>query len=224
MVYHHHQNMQQQILPFPVGKVVCVGRNYAAHARELNNPVSAQPLLFMKPSTALTELAQPFPLPKHGTRCGYELEVALLIGQALTHAEASQTLAAVVGYGLALDLTVRDVQDQLKAQGHPWELAKAFDQSCPLSPFIAAEAIENPSQLGFQLHINETLRQDGNTADMLLTIPELLAYISRYFTLLPGDVVLTGTPAGVGDLQPADRLRLTLAGQYVFNTQVAISA
>ncbi len=221
MAYPSHQNLQQQALAYPVGKVVCVGRNYAAHARELNNPVPAQPLLFMKPSTALTDLSQPFPLPNHGARCGYELEVALLIGQTLTRADASQTLAAVAGYGLALDLTVRDVQDQLKAQGHPWELAKAFDQSCPLSPFVEASAIQDPTQLRLQLQINDTVRQDGNTADMLLPIPELLAYISRYFTLQAGDVVLTGTPAGVGDLQPADQLRLTLAEQYVFTAQVA---
>lgn len=221
MPYSYHQNLALHPLSFPVGKVVCVGRNYAAHARELNNPVLSKPLLFMKPSTALTTLTTPIRLPHHGQQCGYELEVAVLIQQALTRAEPMAAWPAIAGYGLALDLTLRDVQEELKANGHPWELAKAFDQSCPLSPFVSATQIADPAQLSLQLQINGEIRQDGTTADMILAIPDLLAYISTFFTLLPGDVVLTGTPAGVGILQPGDRLLMTLAGEYRFQAEVA---
>jgi 2-keto-4-pentenoate hydratase/2-oxohepta-3-ene-1,7-dioic acid hydratase in catechol pathway len=119
----------------------------------------------------------------------------------------------VAGYGIALDLTLRDLQNELKKKGHPWEVAKAFDGSCPLSPFLKPESLADPQATDLALRVNGEPRQQGNTRQMMIGIFQLLAYISTHFTLRPGDVVLTGTPAGVGPLQPGDRLILDLAGQ-----------
>jgi 2-keto-4-pentenoate hydratase/2-oxohepta-3-ene-1,7-dioic acid hydratase in catechol pathway len=195
--------------PHPLGKIACVGRNYAAHAAELNNPVPETPLLFLKPATSAADLAAPLRLPHGRGSVHHELELALLIGAPLTAATPGQARAAIAGLGLGLDLTLRDVQEQLKKQGHPWERAKAFDGSYPVSPFIAADGID-PQPLQLQLWRNGQLQQAGSTAQMLFPVLDLLCEMSRAFTLLPGDIVSTGTPAGVGPLQSGDRLTLLL--------------
>ena len=210
---YQHQYSNGTPIDLPLGKVVCVGRNYAEHARELNNPVPTEPLLFIKPATAVTPLTEPVSLPKGRGAVHYETEIALLIGAPLSGvvslAEAS---AAIAGVGLALDLTLRELQDQLKSKGHPWERAKAFDGACPLSPFLPIESAPALDSIALQLHINGELRQDGNSAEMITPIIALLQHIAGIFTLLPGDVVLTGTPAGVGVLQAGDRLQLSIPG------------
>lgn len=191
-------------------KIVCVGRNYADHAAELNNPLPTEPLLFIKPSTAVTRLPQVL-IPPHQGACHHELELALLIGAPLRRARSEQALAAVAAVGLALDLTLRDVQNRLKSAGQPWERAKAFDGSCALGPFIDAAAVDLAEPFALQLYKNNQLVQQGNTADLLFPLALLLADISQQFTLLPGDVVLTGTPAGVGPLAAGDQLQLCLS-------------
>lgn len=210
---YQHQYSNGTPIDLPLGKVVCIGRNYAEHARELNNPVPTEPLLFIKPATAVTPLTAPVHLPKGRGAVHYETEIALLIGAPLSGvvslAEAS---AAIAGVGLALDLTLRELQDQLKANGHPWERAKAFDGACPLSTFLPIESAPALDNIALQLHINGELRQDGKSADMITPIISLLQHIAGIFTLLPGDVVLTGTPAGVGVLQAGDRLQLSIPG------------
>lgn len=218
---YQHLDLQGHPLPLAAGKAVCVGRSYREHAAELNNPVPEQPLLFIKPATSLVGLDAPLVLPQGLGPVHYELEVALLIGRRLCHAEPGHTLDAIAGVGLALDLTLREVQDRLKAQGHPWERAKAFDGSCPLTPFVQPEQLGDLQRLDFSLSINEVPRQQGNTALMLWPITELLAQMSRCFTLNPGDVILTGTPKGVGELSPGDRLALSLGSQYGFTARVA---
>jgi 2-keto-4-pentenoate hydratase/2-oxohepta-3-ene-1,7-dioic acid hydratase in catechol pathway len=212
--------LDNQPFSAPVGKVVCVGRNYAAHARELNNPVPEQPLLFIKPATAVVPLDKPLCLPQGLGEVHHELEIAVLIGQPLTSASAADCTAAIAGIGLALDLTLRDLQQQLKQQGHPWERAKAFDGACPLSPFVSLGE-QNLQALNFSLYSNGELRQRGESADMLFSIPSLLAEISTVFTLQPGDVVLTGTPAGVGPLNSGDHLTLVLDGLLKLEARVA---
>ncbi len=214
-MYQHHFS-DGRPCDWPLGKIVCVGRNYAAHARELGNAVPASPLLFIKPATAAVPVARPFGVPA-GT-VHHELEIALLIGQPLKNAREADCLAAVAGVGLALDLTRRDLQDQLKAAGQPWELAKAFDGSCPLSDFIPREQLGDLQDLHFALDKNGAPAQRGHSADQIHPAGPLLAYISQHFTLLPGDVVLTGTPAGVGPLAPGDRLRLSMQAQLVVET------
>lgn len=219
MTYQHH-NLDGSPLDLPVGKVVCIGRNYLEHIRELNNVTPETPILFMKPSTSLVALDEPIHLPAGRGECHHEVELAVLVGRELQNADAETSRQAVAGYGIALDLTLRDLQNELKKKGHPWETAKAFDGSCPLSPFLAPEALPDPQATDLALQINGQLRQRGNTQQMMVSLFELMAYISTHFTLQPGDVVLTGTPAGVGPLQSGDILMLSLAG-HDFAARVA---
>lgn len=194
----------------PVSKVICVGRNYAAHARELNNPVPATPLLFIKPASAVCDLDQPLTLPADRGAVHFETELALLIGETLSHAGEHRALDAIRGLGLGLDLTLRDRQDRLKEKGHPWEIAKGFDGACPLSRFAPVTGLKASSRFRFSARIDGDLRQQGDTRDLLQAIPELLSYMSQHFTLYPGDVVLTGTPAGVGPLYRDQQIELSL--------------
>ncbi len=203
----------------PITKAVCVGRNYAEHATELNNPVPTTPLLFIKPPSAITELEAGVRLPPVEEPVHYETELALFIGRRLTHASETEADAAITGLGLALDLTLRQTQSRLKQEGHPWEIAKAFDGACPLSRFIP-RAGQDTGNLRFSLAINGKPCQNGHTADMIKPIPALVSYMSRHFTLEPGDVVLTGTPAGVGVLPPGSELALTLEDQLTITTSV----
>lgn len=215
--------LQGQAYPHAVGKVVCVGRNYAAHARELNNPVPATPILFIKPADSVVSVSPQVSIP---TDCGsvhHELEIAVLIGQRLVNATDDQVRAALIGVGLGLDLTLRDVQDTLKQQGHPWERAKAFDGACPLTDFIAVDTSFDWSNLTLVLIRNGERQQMGSSADMLFPIISLIAHMSTCFTLNPGDVVLTGTPAGVGPLSVGDQLQLQLQGHLDIHTQVCAS-
>ncbi|WP_148863516.1 fumarylacetoacetate hydrolase family protein [Marinobacter fonticola] len=208
-------------IELPLGKIVCVGRNYAAHAKELNNPVSDTPLLFMKPATAATVMEQPIHLPQGRGEVHFETELAVLIGKPLTDATEKDVRGAILGFGLALDLTLRDVQSQLKAKGQPWERAKAFDGACPLSPFVPAEALDPKEPITFALDIDGHRHQRGTTQEMLFPIVPLIAHISEHFTLMPGDVVLTGTPEGVGALHQGQKLTLQLGEELLIDTRIA---
>jgi 2-keto-4-pentenoate hydratase/2-oxohepta-3-ene-1,7-dioic acid hydratase in catechol pathway len=220
IVAYQHRYLDGSPLNLPVGKVVCIGRNYLDHIRELNNAVPETPILFMKPATALSLLDEPIQLPQGRGECHHEVELAVLVGQELRHADAATARQAVAGYGIALDLTLRDLQNELKKKGHPWETAKAFDGSCPLSPFLKPEALPEPQATDLSLQVNGAVRQRGNTRLMMVGIFELMAYISTHFTLQPGDVALTGTPAGVAPLASGDTLVLSLAG-HDFTARVA---
>ncbi|PRY66897.1 2-keto-4-pentenoate hydratase/2-oxohepta-3-ene-1,7-dioic acid hydratase in catechol pathway [Vreelandella songnenensis] len=210
-----------QAFSHALGKVVCVGRNYADHAKELDNPVPSEPLLFIKPATSVVDIAAPLTPPFSRGDVHYEAELALLVGETLTHATPDEAERAIVGIGLALDLTLRDVQTQLKEKGHPWEIAKGFDGSCPLSQFLPLSRVPNWNALAFTLEIDGEERQRGEGSDMIFAIPSLVAEMSRHFTLEPGDVILTGTPAGVGELTRGMALRLTLTGGLEISTSVA---
>lgn len=209
MSYRHV--LEGKTLDLPVGKVVCVGRNYAEHAKELNNPVPTSPILFMKPSTAIVALEEGFTIPQDQGECHHELELAVLIGKPLKNASEADVRDAILGYGIGLDLTLRDLQNRLKEKSHPWEVAKAFDGANPLSGFIAAAKIPRPDNVDIALLVNGVVRQQGNTADMITPVIALIVYISRHFTLLPGDVIMTGTPAGVAALHSGDALELRVA-------------
>lgn len=217
--YQHHWKDGTPI-HLPLGKIVCIGRNYAEHARELNNPIPDQPLLFIKPATSAVHITRTIDPPKGLGAVHFETELAVLIGRPLTNASEAEAAEAILGYGLALDLTLRDVQSQLKEKGHPWERAKAFDGACPLSPFVDANHFDH-DHLSFTLDINGKRQQSGDTRDMLTPILPLIAHISSHFTLLPGDVVLTGTPAGVGPLASGQILSLELEDALFVETTVA---
>lgn len=217
MEYQHRLDGEACVLP--VGKVVCIGRNYAAHAKELNNPVPEEPLLFLKPASAIVPMAGGFSIPANRGVCHFETEMSLLIGERLTEASEADSLAAVVGVGLGFDLTLRSLQDDLKAKGQPWEKAKAFDGSCPLSDFVSPQGMEW-AQARLEMRRNGELQQQGCSEDMITPVAQLLSYISQTFTLIPGDVVLTGTPAGVGPLEPGDKLEAKLLDRIAVTTQV----
>lgn len=218
---YQHTTLAGERIDLPVGKVVCVGRNYLDHIQELNNEVPAEPLLFMKPATALCEISKPLVIPADRGECHNELEVALLIAKPLRDCSNEQTAAdALYGVGLALDLTLRDVQQKLKDKGQPWERAKAFDGACPVSSFMPLDASIDLGDLDFSLTINGEVRQQCNTKMMMRDALSLLCAISEVFTLQPGDIVLTGTPKGVGPLHPGDSLQLKMAPWFDIHTRV----
>jgi len=204
----------------PLGKVVCVGRNYADHAAELNNPIPTEPMLFIKPATSVVPMTPNFTIPQGLGSVHFEVEMAILIGAQLWQSSEREVEAAIVGVGLALDLTLRDLQSQLKAKGHPWEKAKAFDGACPLSVFVQPEQLDDLQDVAIKLVVNGETRQQGNSSHMLNKILPLISYMSQFFTLKPGDVVLTGTPAGVGAVAAGDQLQVHLADVLIITTEV----
>ncbi|XOV78742.1 MAG: fumarylacetoacetate hydrolase family protein [Aestuariibacter sp.] len=216
---YQHKFTNTDTAPLAAGKAVCVGRNYLEHVRELNNEVPEEPLLFIKANHCFVSMHDALQLPEQG-ECHNELEVALLIGETLSKDSTDDPLSAVIGIGLALDLTLRDVQQRLKDKGHPWERAKAFDGSCPLSHFVPVSAGVEWQNLSFSLTVNNELRQQGNTRDMMFSCEQLLREIIKVCSLVPGDVVLTGTPKGVGPLLPGDKLSATLVDLMSVSTVV----
>ena len=191
-------------------KIVCVGRNYAEHARELGYEVPETPVLFLKPPSSVTGLEQGITWNKELGECHFECELSIRIGQHLKNATKEQAQAAIAGVTLGLDLTLRDLQNQLKTKGQPWERAKAFDGACVLGQWLAPDMLCDLSKTTFELSVNDEVRQQGNTADMLFGVVDLLVDISQVFTLEAGDVVMTGTPAGVAALTSGDQLKMTL--------------
>lgn len=219
---YQHQYLDGTRIHFPMGKVVCVGRNYAEHAKELNNPVPTEPLLFIKPGSCVVALDDSFSIPNDERGAvHYEAEIAVLIGKPLSRKpNAEEVLDAISGFAPALDLTLRELQDKLKAKAYPWEVAKSFDGACVLAPFVPGDAVENLADLGIRLSLNGQLRQDGNSRDMLNPILPLIQHICGHFSLQAGDVILTGTPVGVGPLSAGDTLELELVGHSRFSTRV----
>ncbi|ADZ42420.1 TPA: fumarylacetoacetate hydrolase family protein [Yersinia enterocolitica] len=210
---YQHRDWQGALLDFPVNKVVCVGSNYAEHIKEMGSTTSVEPVLFIKPETALCDIRQPVAIPKEFGAVHHEVELAVLIGTSLKQANEDRAARAIAGYGVALDLTLRELQAGLKKAGQPWEKAKAFDGSCPISGFIPVAEFGDAQQAELSLSINDEIRQQGNTRDMITPILPLICYISRFFTLRPGDIILTGTPQGVGPMASGDMLKIGLNGK-----------
>ena len=204
----------------PAGKVVCVGLNYRDHISEMGGQAASEPVLFMKPSTALASLEKPVAIPVAYGACHHEAEMAVLIGEQLTECTEQQAEDAIVGIGVALDLTLRELQTQLKQKGHPWDKAKGFDGACAASAFVERARVPDLQNVQIRLTLNGEVRQESNTRLMITPVPQLLAYISRFFTLMPGDIVLTGTPAGVGPLEPGDQLTVELVDLISVSTSV----
>ena len=217
---YQHVEFQGNPIALPIGKVACIGRNYLDHIEEMKSVVSESPLLFLKPKAALCDMATPIVIPSNQGECHNELEVTVLLKHSLCKATEAEVLAAIWGIGLGLDLTLRDVQRKLKAQGQPWERAKSFDLSCPVSGFVPIDSTTDLQDLHFTLSINGEIRQSGHTAMMLHKIVPLIAHMSQTFTLEAGDVVLTGTPKGVGPLLAGDTVEAILHDKITVNTKV----
>jgi 5-carboxymethyl-2-hydroxymuconate isomerase len=188
------------------GKIIGLGRNYLDHIRELGNSVPERAVIFCKPQSSLLNDGGTIILPEFSEECHHELELAVLIGKTGKKISAEKALDHVAGYAVALDLTLRDLQAELKEKGLPWDIAKGFDTGCPISDFVPADRVTTPNNLELQLKVNGEIRQQGNTAQMMRSIEEIIAEISIYFTLEPGDIILTGTPAGVARLNSGDLL------------------
>jgi acylpyruvate hydrolase len=201
-------------------KIFCIGRNYSEHAKELNNPLPTEPLIFMKPNTALLLNNRHFYHPDYSSNIHYEGEIVLRVcknGRSVQPEFASRYYDAVA---FGIDFTARDLQDKLKAKGHPWEIAKGFDRSAPISKFVALEDLKNPKQIAFQLKQNGQVVQDGNTADLIFGFDRLICEISRYFTIQKGDYIFTGTPAGVGPIKIGDLLEGSIEGVQLLSCAV----
>jgi 2-keto-4-pentenoate hydratase/2-oxohepta-3-ene-1,7-dioic acid hydratase in catechol pathway len=203
------------LAPVEPSKVVAFGRNYAEHAKELGNEVPAIPIVFLKPSTSVVGPDAEVEYPALTSDLHYEGELAVVIGRRCKAVSAGDVGDVVFGYTVANDLTMRDVQ---KSEGQ-WTRGKGFDGSCPLGPWVETEV--DPSALALRSSVNGELRQDGTTADMLRNVGACVSWVSQAMTLLPGDVVLTGTPAGVGSLQRGDRVEVTIEGIGTLLTRIA---
>ncbi|MEX5368261.1 fumarylacetoacetate hydrolase family protein [Acinetobacter haemolyticus] len=205
-------------------KIVCVGRNYAEHAKELGNAVPDRPILFMKPPSSLATLAQGVAWNQALGECHYECEICLQIAHPLSQeTDKNKALEAIGAITLGLDLTLRDLQSELKDKGQPWERAKAFDGACILADWVEADEVGDLQELELVLMINGEQRQHGFSRDMLFDIGALLVEINQSFSLQAGDVIMTGTPAGVGALNPNDQLTMKLitqSGEYDWDTFV----
>jgi len=189
---------------YPIGKILCIGRNYADHIKELGNEMPERPVIFMKPASSVIGEGEEIVIPAYSSDCHHEAELALLIGTGGKDIPSAEAMQHLAGFGVAIDLTLRDVQAEQKKKGLPWEIAKGFDTACPLSAFVPATSVANPQDLRITLTVNGEPRQDGSTALMIHRMPELISYLSSIFTLMPGDVILTGTPAGVGPIKSGD--------------------
>ena len=199
-------------------KIVCVGRNYAEHAKELGNAIPDRPILFIKPPSSLSSLAQGIYWNQALGECHFECEICLQIAHPLSQeTDPSKALEAIGAVTLGLDLTLRDLQNDLKAKGQPWERAKAFDGACILADWVEADEIGDLQELELVLMINGVERQHGFSQDMIFDIGVLLVEINQSFSLEAGDVIMTGTPAGVGALHSDDQLTMKLitqSGEY----------
>ncbi len=207
---YQHRDWQGALLEFPVNKVVCVGSNYTKHIKEMGSVAAEEPVIFIKPETALCDIKQPISIPKDFGAVHHEIELAVLIGMPLKNADEDRVSRAIAGFAVALDLTLRDLQTKFKQAGQPWEKSKAFDGSCPISGFVPVNDLADPQAVTLSLSINGEQRQWGNTQEMITPILPLISYMSRFFTLRPGDIILTGTPEGVGPLVSGDMLRVGL--------------
>ncbi len=194
-----------------VNNIFCIGRNYAAHSKELGNMPGESPVVFIKPTSSIVLEGEKIILPKISDDVHHECEVCLLIGKGGKNIPRSASLDHLLGYGIGLDLTMRDVQSEARAKGLPWTISKGFDTSAAISSFVAREEISDPSHIEFTLHVNSELRQKGDTSLMLFPIPFIISYLSSIFTLERGDIIFTGTPEGVAAIESGDRLELRLA-------------
>ncbi len=199
--------LQESNRNYRIGKIICLGRNYTEHIQELGNEPSDDPILFIKPATSAIRQGEKVIIPAYSNDCHHEVELAVLIGGYGRRIAPESAADFIAGYGIALDMTLRDVQSELKKKGLPWEVAKGFDTSCPLSDFVPPERINDPHDLGISLYVNDEQRQAGNTSQMIRRIPEIIAYASSIFTLEKGDIILTGTPRGVSRVVSGDRLQ-----------------
>ena len=206
---------------FPVNRIYCVGRNYADHAREMgHDPDREPPFFFMKPATAIVTEGHDMAYPALSNDVHHELEMVVALGKGGANIPVDQALDHVWGYGLGLDMTRRDLQGEAKKMGRPWDTGKAFDQSAPCSALVPVSQCGHLSKGRIYLTVNGKVKQDGDLAMMIWNVPETIAYLSTLFTLMPGDLIFSGTPAGVAAVQRGDELKGHVDGLPVLHTKI----
>ncbi len=201
-------------------KIICIGRNYTAHIKELENEKPADPIVFIKPDSAVLPKEQDFYIPEFTKEVHYEVEVLVKIKKVGKHIQQQFAHTYYDEIGLGIDFTARDLQSELKEKGLPWEKAKGFDGAAVIGKWLSKDNFKDINNLNFSLYKNETIVQEGNTSLMLWKIDELIAYVSTFFMLKKGDVLFTGTPAGVGKIATNDYLSGTLEGQQLFSIKI----
>jgi len=190
----------------PVSKILCVARNYADHAKEMGTPVPDEPIFFLKPSTAILLGGGTIRLPSQSSRVEVETELAVILGHGGSGVRAKDAMALVAGYAVFFDITARDLQTKARKEGSPWTAAKGFDTFAPMSEPVPADRVTDPHALPIRTEVNEVVRQDSSTSQMVFKIPQLLEAASQIMTLEPGDILATGTPAGVWPIASGDTL------------------
>jgi len=207
---------------FPVRRVFCVGRNYASHAREMgSDPNREPPFFFTKPADAVVPASGAVPYPPQTDDLHHEIELVVALGGGGANVAVENALDLVWGYGVGLDLTRRDLQAAAKDTGRPWDMAKGFDASAPCTPIRPVSEVGHPSEGRVWLEVNGALRQEGNLNELIWPIADVIAYLSRFVTLAPGDLIYSGTPSGVAALKPGDRVRAGVDGVDVFELEIA---
>lgn len=187
-------------------RIFCIGRNYSEHAKELNSEIPTTPVIFLKPASCLVEQGFEVKMPKHGKNLHHEVELVIRIGKAGNPQSAMDAISYIDSFTIGLDLTLRDVQNNLKDKGLPWELSKAFDQSSPIGSFVKFDQQINLNAIDFKCFVNADLKQQGNSKNMIFSVESLIFEIGKIWKLLPGDLIYTGTPAGVGPIKLGDTI------------------
>ena len=192
---------------FTPGKLMGIGRNYAAHSAELGNAVPTSPMVFLKPASALIPSGATVIIPIASEDVHHEVELVCLIGKRGKNISEEDAMSHVAGFAVGLDMTARDIQQKAKEKGHPWSVAKGYDTFAPLGAFVPSASVADPQALEVTLEVNGEVRQHGHTSDMIFPVARLIAYCSTIFTLMPGDLLFTGTPEGVSAVTPGDSLQ-----------------
>ena len=205
---------------FPVRRVYCIGRNYAAHAVEMGHDPDREPPFFFQKNSNNLDPSGEFPYPPHTAEVHHEVEMAVMLKSGGTGIAAEDALDHVFGYALSLDMTRRDLQTAQKKMGRPWEIGKAFERSAPVGPVHPVSATGHLDQGGVTLKVNGEIRQEGDLNQMIWKVPEMISYLSEYFELAAGDVILSGTPSGVGPVQKGDKLQLSVDGLGTMDVDV----
>lgn len=201
-------------------KIICIGRNYADHAKELDNSIPENPVFFMKPDTSLLRNNQPFFLPDFSSDVHYEVEIIVRINRVGKNIEKHFAHRYYSDIGLGIDFTARDLQRECKEKGHPWEIAKGFDGSAVIGSILKKETFEDIHALDFSLQKNGEVAQSGNTKDMIFDFEDIIAYVSKFLTLKIGDLIFTGTPAGVGPIKLGDKLEGFIGDKQMFTCEI----
>jgi 2-keto-4-pentenoate hydratase/2-oxohepta-3-ene-1,7-dioic acid hydratase in catechol pathway len=201
-------------------KIIAIGRNYQEHAKELNNPIPTEPVVFLKPDTALLKEGKAFYHPDFSNDIHYEVELIIKIGKEGKHIASKFARNYIESIGLGIDFTARDLQQKCKEKGLPWEIAKAFDHSAPIGEFIPVNEIADLNAIQFSLKQNQLVVQNGNSADMIFSFDDIISYVSQRFTLKKGDLIFTGTPAGVGKINIGDLLEGYISDRKMLSVPV----